>query len=224
MTMNPGPRLEEAFRRILATRMAGLPILHPGLQVEAVGFRKIAGPAAVRGVAPAAATGTDIAATDAAPANWLGILVTPWFMNLVLCGEDAPAQAEADAAAGAGATCMLALPAGRFAFLPIHEPLFGTFHACSMASPMFEFETHADAVAVARAILVQLFEPHQADEAPQPALAGLPDAVVPAAQPLHDPSKPLHDPSKPLHDPVPPPPIGKRDFLRGRWRGERAAG
>lgn len=56
----PSPRdLVERFHAIHAENMQGLPIVHPDLEVEAVGF-----------------------------APWddheLGVLITPWFMNLVL--------------------------------------------------------------------------------------------------------------------------------------------
>ena len=61
--------LESAFRRIAATRMAGLPINHPLLAVEGVGFRLWQG-------------------------KWLGVLVTPWAMNLVLL-PDSDAEFEA---------------------------------------------------------------------------------------------------------------------------------
>ena len=53
-------RLEAVFRDIAATRMVGVPLLHPGLQVQAVGF-----------------------APEPEGSSALGVLVTPWFMNLL---------------------------------------------------------------------------------------------------------------------------------------------
>ena len=53
-------RLEAVFRSVAATRMKGIPLLHCGLRVEAVGF------------APE---------PDGVMAS--GVLVTPWFMNLL---------------------------------------------------------------------------------------------------------------------------------------------
>src|SRR5208337_2948262 len=54
--------LENAFRRIHATRMAGIPILNPSLQVETHGFR-----------------------------DWngmrVGVLITPWSINLAVLRE-----------------------------------------------------------------------------------------------------------------------------------------
>ena len=56
---DPSARIEAAFRAILETRMRGLPVLNPAVEVEAVGFRAWEG-------------------------HWLGMLVTPWFINLML--------------------------------------------------------------------------------------------------------------------------------------------
>jgi len=51
--------LVDTYQQIAAQRMQGLPFLNPALQVEAVGFR-------------------------AWQTHQVGILITPWFMNLVL--------------------------------------------------------------------------------------------------------------------------------------------
>lgn len=51
--------LVDVYRRIAEQRMQGLPFVNPALRVEAVGFRYWRG-------------------------NQVGILITPWFMNLVL--------------------------------------------------------------------------------------------------------------------------------------------
>ena len=52
-------RLETTFGAIRRDRMQDVPILNPALQVEAIGMRAWQG-------------------------HWLGALVTPWFINLVL--------------------------------------------------------------------------------------------------------------------------------------------
>ena len=51
--------LIEAFQRVHRERMAGLPILHPGLSVAVIGARDWR-------------------------QDWLGMLLTPWCMNLVI--------------------------------------------------------------------------------------------------------------------------------------------
>ncbi len=61
-----GSGLESVFLRIERTAMAGIPILNPALTVKAVGLQQ---------------WGND----------WLAVLVTPWFMNLVLLQQAGPA-------------------------------------------------------------------------------------------------------------------------------------
>ncbi len=55
---DPSARLVAAFEAA-AVRMRGLPIVNPALAVEAVGFAPWEG-------------------------HWLGVMVTPWFINLTL--------------------------------------------------------------------------------------------------------------------------------------------
>ena len=126
---NPAPRLEAAFTRIWKTRMEGLPFLNGSLRVEAVGFRPWEG-------------------------QWLGVLVTPWFVNLVLV----PGEGEWKALAQGGER-IVALPAGGFRFVSGHDEEIGEYHACSLFSPAQEFADHDTARAVAAASLAALFDP-----------------------------------------------------------------
>jgi [NiFe] hydrogenase assembly HybE family chaperone len=137
---------EALFERIAATRMQGVPMLHPGLKVEAVGFEP--DPAA-----PPARDHTGTGAMASVPAA-IGVLVTPWFMNLVWL----PLAADAPAAR-VGDTRQHVVGRERFPFIGAHEPGFGSFEACSLFSPMFEFEDHAAARATAQAVLAELRRP-----------------------------------------------------------------
>ena len=135
--MNPRLRAFEAlFERIATTRMAGVALLHPGLSVQAVGFQREAG-----GTAQS------------------GILVTPWFMNLVRL----PLSDDPDELPGAvGSKRHLAVGSERFEFIAAHEEGFGAFEACSLFSPMFDFADQAAAVATAAQVLEQLRRPVEA--------------------------------------------------------------
>ncbi|MEI8259125.1 MAG: [NiFe]-hydrogenase assembly chaperone HybE, partial [Deltaproteobacteria bacterium] len=85
----PGDELafERAFAHIHATRMADLPFLNPALRVAALGFRDWSG---LR----------------------LGVLVTPWSINLVLLpGPETPLPP-----VRAGDEKLYAFPAGVFGF------------------------------------------------------------------------------------------------------------
>lgn len=135
------------FERIAATRMQGVPMLHEALRVAAVGFEPDAG------------------AGDAVGA--VGVLVTPWFMNLVWL----PLRESTEPLA-VRASRMRAVGNERFEFLGAHEEGFGPFEACSLFSPMFQFEDQAAALATAEEVLRQL---RRAPEAP---------VAAPAAEPM----------------------------------------
>lgn len=174
---DPGALLERTFARIHATRMQGLPFLNPALRVEAVGLRRWEG-------------------------RWLGVLVTPWFMSLVLL-PDVPAAWQH---AALGKSVAYALPAGVFQFIGGHEPGLGEYQSCSLFSPVFEFADQDGARATAQAALAALFDAGSR--------AGLEGPGTPAAT--------RHAADAPAVLPVeaPRPALSKRDFLRGRWRGE----
>lgn len=123
-------RLADAFERIHRERMLGLPILHPGLCVAVVGGRCWRG-------------------------DWIGVLLTPWCMNLVLI----PDANSRDRPVAVGSTQCIELPAGRFELIANEEAGVGPFGACSLFSPMHDFADQAGALATAEAIMTQLFEP-----------------------------------------------------------------
>jgi [NiFe] hydrogenase assembly HybE family chaperone len=126
--------LETAFRQIARTRMAGVPILHPRLAVQALGFEPESG-------------------ENGAASMALGVLITPWFMNLVRL----PLQAEAeDELPLPGLGAAHAVGSWRFDFFGGHEDGLGRYAAASLFSPMAEFVDQAAAVATAREVLQQL--------------------------------------------------------------------
>ena len=131
---DPSPALV-ASARAAAARMAGLSFVNPALAVEAVGFARRDG-------------------------RWLGVLVTPWSMNLVA----APADPRAWPAVAPGAKLRLSFPAGEFEFVGARDATAGEHLACSLFSPVLEFADQATARAVAQHALVALLDPHTADE------------------------------------------------------------
>lgn len=140
---DPTERLEAAFTRIWKTRMEGLPFLNAALRVEAVGFRPWQG-------------------------EWLGALVTPWFVNLLLLPGEGEWASLPD-----GGERIVCLPAGGFRFVCGRDGEIGEYHACSLFSPAQEFADHETARAVAAAALEALFdagndEKARAIEAPPP--------------------------------------------------------
>lgn len=161
---NPESRLEKAYTRIWTTRMAGLPFLNDKLRVEAVGFRPWDG-------------------------EWLGALVTPWSLNLVLLPGEGQWKA-----LPAGGERIVALPAGRYRFIAGVDADLGEYHACSLFSPTQEFADHESARATAAAALVALFDA---------ANAAADDAFLAEHKPA----------------PAQPAEVSKRNFLRGQFSG-----
>lgn len=134
-------RLAAGFERIAATRMAGLPVVHPQLRVEPVGFALHQGQ------------------PDGEP-GMLGVLVTPWSMNLIWLGLDA------DVVSPAPAERIRDIGGEQFAFRLAHEDGIGPYESCSLASPMFAFADQTAAVATAQAVLDLLRRP---EDQPVPA-------------------------------------------------------
>ncbi len=135
---NPADAVEQAFFRIQQERMADVPILNPALSVEAIDFQRWSG-------------------------HWLGIVVTPWCMSLLLV----PGQVDNWVSTGENKRRFINFPAGDFAFLGSVEDELGEFQSCSLFSPMGKFSTQSEASMTARASLLGLLAPVAAKPAPQ---------------------------------------------------------
>ncbi|HTO50692.1 MAG TPA: [NiFe]-hydrogenase assembly chaperone HybE [Burkholderiales bacterium] len=181
----PGPVLAAAFDLVRETRMQDVPILNPALSVEAVGF----------------------APWDA---HWLGVLVTPWFMNLMLL----PRTAEKWVRLRPGEKHTYVFPSGAFEFIGGREEAIGEYQSCSLFSPMFEFADHETARLTAEACLRALFDPQNRAEAdvalrPKAEPTATAEEEPGAAEPPRGPG-PLAELEARLQTPM-----SKRDFLRG---------
>lgn len=172
-TANPGTLLEEIYRKIHRERMLGLPILNPELEVEAVGFAPHKG-------------------------LWVGVLITPWFMNLMLLSGTATCPALAE-----GGSQYWPFPGGPLQFSAGFEAEVGSFQVCSLFSPMGEFANQDEARAAAQAVMDGLLT---ASASVEPA----PEPVQPlAAGPLEEMRAAVAAP------------MTKRDFLRSFLPGKK---
>jgi [NiFe] hydrogenase assembly HybE family chaperone len=84
----------------------------------------------------------------------LGIVITPWFMNLVLTarpGETLPEGRIGDRRS-------LKMPAGSVDFMIGELPDFGRLDTCSLFSPMFDFADHQTAHDTALAVIDKLMQ------------------------------------------------------------------
>jgi [NiFe] hydrogenase assembly HybE family chaperone len=120
----------------VAPRMSGLPIFNPALELQTTAFRRH-GPWTV------------------------GIVVTPWFMNVVAIPDQVLHLPPP------GGAAVVPLPGGDVGATVADLDGFGRFAAASLFSPMDEFTDPAVTQAVAEAALEALFR--AADEAAAPA-------------------------------------------------------
>jgi [NiFe] hydrogenase assembly HybE family chaperone len=140
--------LVRAFERVERTRMAGVPIMNLKLRVEAVGFEHDA---------------------DKDAPGLAGVLITPWFMNVVWLPDD-----ETVPTLPVGATRARRIGCEGLDFIGAEVEDVGRYEACSIWSPMFEFEDQAAARATAQALLELLRKPVPQSVAPaQPARRAL---------------------------------------------------
>lgn len=109
--------LEQTFNQILTTRMLGMPLLNPALAVRALGFGLV-------------------------NRDWLGVLITPWCMNLLML----PTTDSDWITQPPGNKFELAFPYGSFEFTVAREAQLGTYAQCSLFSPMFQFADQTAAV------------------------------------------------------------------------------
>lgn len=122
--------------------MIGLPVHNDRLRIEAVGFR-------------------------AHGDHFVGVMVTPWSMNLTLL----PADPDAPPPGALGASRVHAFPSGSYSFLIGRMDGVGILETCSLFSPMDEFDDPDVCRTVAEAAIEGLFE------APEPEPAEKPKAV-----------------------------------------------
>ena len=172
-------QLEATFAQIARTRMAGLPVVHPRLRVQAVGFH-----------ARSVRVGGAADEPRAIEAGALGVLVTPWFMNLVV----APRETAQWRSLPPGEKRRYRFPAGDYDFVSAVEDGVGEFFLCSLFSPVCEFDDPPTARFVAQQALAALLDPAN-------------DARAPAAGP-----GPVAQVQKKLGEPM-----SRRDVLRGRF-------
>ncbi len=175
---NPSARLTDAFRTV-AQRMAGLAFVNPALEVEAVAFAPWEG-------------------------RWLGVMLTPWFMNLTLTPRDPAAWRPLLP----GAKRRYRFPAGDYEFVGARDDAIGEYQVCSLFSPLLEFDDQETARLVATLAREALFDPANAEVAEMPVANLSPPAQ---AQP-----GPLAQLEESLGAP-----LSKRDFLLGRLGRDR---
>ncbi|MCA0869534.1 [NiFe]-hydrogenase assembly chaperone HybE [Seohaeicola saemankumensis] len=117
------------FTEVWHAKMRDVPMVNKLLHVQAVGFRIYEG-------------------------RPLGVLIAPWFMNLI----QLPDEGEDWSGLTPGDKEVIAFPSGDYEFLHNTREQTGGYKACSLFSPMGEFRSQNQAVDVASAVMVALFQ------------------------------------------------------------------
>ena len=130
-----------AYYERAARTMQGLPMYNAALSVEAVGFREHDG-------------------------RLVGVIVTPWFMNLALLSSPADLEVWRK-----GSLIGVSFPSGAYDFSVGDAGENGLVATCALFSVMHDFADHAAARAAALAVTDALFERPAPPPAAQPRAA-----------------------------------------------------
>jgi len=122
--------LADRFRCVDAA-MRDLPVYNAKVGIEAIGFRPFAADALA------------------------GVVLTPWFMNLIVL----PLQPVPMDMAAIGRTSVIELPAGQRTFVVGGDDVIGLYKAHSLHSPVLNFTLPGQAQAEARRMLALLMTP-----------------------------------------------------------------
>lgn len=131
------PQVEKVstiYKNIAANKMLDLPIYNQNLKVETIGFTSWQD-------------------------NLVGILITPWMMNLLIIADEKPLSPIPD-----NKNQAWFFPSGKYDFMGHNLEGFGWIHSCSLISPMDDFNNQAEAIEVADNIIGQLFYSSEAEQ------------------------------------------------------------
>jgi len=118
--------LVERFRDIHEQRMQDLPFINAQICVEAIGFRPFEG-------------------------FEIGVLITPWFMNLVLLPNDISADIEQ------GHKVKVRFPSGEIEFTTARDDALGLYFSAVLFSSVKNIPDQATAVDLANEVMKELF-------------------------------------------------------------------
>ncbi len=186
--------LIEQFRRVDAG-MRDLPIYNEKVAIEAIGFR---------------------AFDDEA---LLGVVLTPWFMNLIIL----PIEPVPMDMAAIGKSVPVELPAGQRIFVVGGDETVGLYRAHSLHSPVLNFTLPGQARAEAKRMLALLMTPRdgrrsRGNRRPRRQQRRSPRAAIRPAEPLNPVCR-ARDQTSPITSPVPTSPIAAPQACMTRRRG-----
>jgi len=131
---NPQTLVQQHYAHVWLTRMMDMPFVNSALQVEAIGFVRHDG-------------------------DWLGVIVTPWFLNLFLLNGGGSLWQDISA----GQRRLVNLPCGTLQFIADDDPELGLYQYCPLIAAVGPLADHATARQAAldalQAVLTPAVEP-----------------------------------------------------------------
>lgn len=137
---DPARRVEAKYLRLWTTSMRDLPFVNPALSVEAIGFRRHG------------ATGGSLAGTtSSAKGDWIGAVITPWVIGLLLL----PGGGSLWSDRRPGDRCHVTFPIGPIEFIADYEADadLPAYQYCPLFAPPSGFASQIAAQAAATAAL-----------------------------------------------------------------------
>jgi len=125
---DPSAFLAAHYERLWATRMHDLPFMNPALTVEVAGFRRCSG-------------------------DWVGVVVTPWFLNLFLIDGGGSLWGDIPASERR----YVGLPCGTLQFIADVDPDIGPYQYSPLIAPVSSLPDMATARRVAAEALAAVF-------------------------------------------------------------------
>lgn len=126
---NPSEFLEQHFRDVHEHSMSDLKLCNKHLEVAAVGFHLYEN-------------------------HWFGIMITPWFLNLMILPQEG--QPWPELVEQKGNDIALEFPCGNLKFTPRVDPVIGSHLVCSLESPLIEYKAQQEILNTAQQILVDI--------------------------------------------------------------------
>lgn len=134
---DPTAFLATHYAMVWETRMRDLPFVNAALAVEVAGFRRCSG-------------------------DWVGVITTPWFLNLFLLYGGGNLWGDIPA----GERRYVNLPCGTLQFIADVDPDLGPYQYCPLIAPVSTLPDMATARAVASDALTTVFAPPPVVTAP----------------------------------------------------------
>ncbi|MCW8890474.1 MAG: [NiFe]-hydrogenase assembly chaperone HybE [Sedimenticola sp.] len=125
----PVEQITQAFRKIEQNQMQGLPVCNEQLTTEIIGLTRF-------------------------DAYWVGALITPWTLQLIMLPATAAAESLEE-----GDHRTYEFPQGSVVFMTTENTDLGPYQSCALMSPLHSFETQEQIRQTAAEVMELMFQP-----------------------------------------------------------------